>query len=232
MIQEFINRVASKINPQPTFEDKLKAQTVISSKMLNAIKLWTEMYTDMPPWKGEKGLETKTQNIPAAIAREFARLITQESEISVGGDERGAYINEQLQRFLRYFPQKVEMYCAKGGIFIKPYMLCFTGINVRDLQTFRHRNSHFHASSSMKTVEQGKYSAVIPNPYNSLPALRMSIAFDICSIPFRKSSFNNSSYFMVKDNPSVNNDQRTDQSGHFSAIFLSASCASMFLCYR
>ena len=122
MIQEFINRVASKINPQPTFEDKLKAQTVISSKMLNAIKLWTEMYTDMPPWKGEKGLETKTQNIPAAIAREFARLITQESEISVGGDERGAYINEQLQRFLRYFPQKVEMYCAKGGIFIKPYI--------------------------------------------------------------------------------------------------------------
>lgn len=122
MIQEFISKVASNIMQKATLEDKIKTQTVISSKMMNAIKLWTEMYVDLPPWKGEKGLDTKTQNIPAAIAREFARLITQESEISVGGDTRGKYINEQLQRFLRYFPSKVEMYCAKGGIFIKPYI--------------------------------------------------------------------------------------------------------------
>ncbi len=122
MIQGFINKVASSFMPKATLEDKIKAQTLVSSKMLNAIKLWTEMYTDSPPWKGEKGLDTKSENIPAAIAREFARLITQESEISVGGDVRGKYINIQLQRFLRYFPSKVEMYCAKGGIFIKPYI--------------------------------------------------------------------------------------------------------------
>ena len=122
MIQEFINKVTSSIIPKATFEDKLKAQTVISSKMLDAIKLWTEMYVDIPPWKGEKGLNTQTENLPAAIAREFARLITQESEIKVSGDVRGEYINIQLQRFLRHFQSKVEMYCAKGGIFVKPYI--------------------------------------------------------------------------------------------------------------
>ncbi len=122
MIQGLINKVASSFMPKATLEDKIRTQTVISSKMLNAIKLWTEMYVDLPTWKGEKGLNTKTQTIPAAIAREFASLIMQESEISVGGDVRGKYINEQMQRFLRYFPSKVEMYCAKGGMFIKPYM--------------------------------------------------------------------------------------------------------------
>lgn len=122
MIRELVNRVLPKGIDNKTFEYMLRTQTVISSKMLNAIKLWTEMYSDTPPWKGEKGLDTKTMNLPAAIAREFARLITQESEISVGGEVRGKYINEQLQRFLRHFPTKIEMYCAKGGIFIKPYI--------------------------------------------------------------------------------------------------------------
>lgn len=125
MIKEWISKVANRIIPKHSFEDiedALKAQTVISSKMLHAIKLWSAMYTDNPPWKGEKGLETKTENIPASIAREFARLITQESEIKVGGSERGDFINEQLQRFLMYFPSKVEMLCAKGGIAIKPYI--------------------------------------------------------------------------------------------------------------
>ncbi len=67
MIQGFINKVASSFMPKATLEDKIKAQTLVSSKMLNAIKLWTEMYTDSPPWKGEKGLDTKSENIPAAI---------------------------------------------------------------------------------------------------------------------------------------------------------------------
>lgn len=122
MMRDLVNKVAGNILPKQTIEDKLKAKTVISSKMVNAIKLWTAMYLDEPPWKGEKGLETKTSNIPASIAREFARLITQESEIKVGGDARGEYINTQLQRFLKYFPAKVELYCAKGGIAIKPYI--------------------------------------------------------------------------------------------------------------
>lgn len=122
MMRDLVNKVAGNILPKQTIEDKLRAKTVISSKMVNAIKLWTEMYLDKPPWKDEKGLETKTSNIPASIAREFARLITQEREISVGGDARGEYINAQLQRFLKYFPAKVELYCAKGGIAIKPYI--------------------------------------------------------------------------------------------------------------
>lgn len=136
MIKEMVERVTGGRGntPDKTLEGLLRSQTIISSKMVEGIKLWTDMYLDTPPWKGEKGLETQTQNLPAAVAREFARLITQESTISVSGGgsvdeegnagngERGAFINEQLQRFLRYFPSKVEMYCAKGGMAIKPYI--------------------------------------------------------------------------------------------------------------
>ncbi len=105
-----------------TLEGKLRATTIISSKMVEAIRLWTDMYLDQPFWKDEKGLRTQTQNLPAAISREFARLITQESEMSVSGEGRGEFIDKQLQRFLRYFPAKVELYCAKGGMAIKPYI--------------------------------------------------------------------------------------------------------------
>lgn len=125
MMQEIVNRFRGNGKDalkEKTLEGMIRSQTIISSKMVQAIKLWTDMYLDQPYWKGEKGLNTQTQNIPAAIAREFSRLITQESEITVSGSERGDYINEQLQRFLRYFPSKVEMYCAKGGMAIKPYI--------------------------------------------------------------------------------------------------------------
>lgn len=122
MMKDLVNKVTNNFMQKKSIEEKLRASTVISTKMVNAIKLWTEMYLDEPPWKGEKGLDTKTSNIPASIAREFARLITQESEIRVSGSERGDYINTQLQRFLKYLPAKMELYCAKGGVAIKPYI--------------------------------------------------------------------------------------------------------------
>lgn len=83
--------------------------------MANGIDLWAKMYKNEPPWK-EKN--TKLCGLPAAIAGEFARLVTLELKTEVTGND---FINEEYQAVVSDIRKYTEYACAKGGLAMKPY---------------------------------------------------------------------------------------------------------------
>ena len=107
--------------PKQSLEQKLSTQIATSFDMDNAISLWLYMYKNSPPWSGGKK-NTRTMNIPAAIAEEFSRLILTEFEFRLSGSQRADFINEQFRNYLSNFDNIVEMWGALGGIAIKPYV--------------------------------------------------------------------------------------------------------------
>ncbi len=118
-ITDLIGRVVNALFPRVGIEKALGQQVAVSQSMENAIQLWSNMYADMPPWKGAN---CKTMNLPSSIAHEFARLITLENEISVTGSPLADFLDKQLKSALKDFDSIVELYCAKGGIAMKPYV--------------------------------------------------------------------------------------------------------------
>ena len=106
--------------PKKSLEKKLNVQIATSGKMDNAIQLWLNMYQNTPPWiGGEK--DVKGLNLPAIIAEEMSRLVLTEFDIQLDGSPRAEYILEQMSLFLRELNHTVEMWCALGGIVLKPY---------------------------------------------------------------------------------------------------------------
>ena len=73
------------------------------------------MYKNEPPWK-EKNI--KLCGLPAAIAGEFARLVTLELKTEVTGND---FINEEYQAVISDIRKYTEYACAKGGLAMKPY---------------------------------------------------------------------------------------------------------------
>lgn len=118
-ITDMIGKVVNTLFPKVGIEKATGRQVAVSEKMQNAIQLWNQMYVDEPPWKNEN---CKTMNLPAAIAHEFSRLITLENEFEVTGSPFADYLNVQLHNGLKNFKNTVELYCAKGGIALKPYV--------------------------------------------------------------------------------------------------------------
>lgn len=78
--------IRTMIGPK-TIEQAIRVSPTISSKMANAISLWSEMYEDNPPWLKEATKESPTRvvslGIPALIASEKARLATLEMESEI-----------------------------------------------------------------------------------------------------------------------------------------------------
>ena len=96
-------------------------QIAVSTKMEDALELWTEMYEDRPEWKeSEKG--KITLNLPAAISAEIARLTTIEMKTSVFGSPRADYLDQQYQRVIEKAREFTEQACAKGAVVLKPYI--------------------------------------------------------------------------------------------------------------
>lgn len=119
-LTDWIGKVVRKLFPRVDLEKKLGISIAVSSDMQNAIQLWNDMYLNQPPWKGN-GI--RTMNLPAAISHEFARLIMIENQIEVTGSQFGNYLNTQLKSALKdNLKAKVEVYCALGGIAMKPYV--------------------------------------------------------------------------------------------------------------
>lgn len=118
-ITDMIGKVVNTLFPKVGIEKAIGRQVAVSEKMQNAIQLWDQMYVDQPPWKNDN---CKTMNLPAAIAHEFARLITLENSFEVTGSPFAEYLDKQLHTALKGFKNKVELYCAKGGIALKPYV--------------------------------------------------------------------------------------------------------------
>ena len=104
------------------FDNAAGSQDIlISSRMENALPLWVAIYECGGPWCSEK------QNIHSlclgpAIAQEFSRLVTMESEIACTGSARADWLMQQARPFLDMLPAAVETACALGGCAFKPYV--------------------------------------------------------------------------------------------------------------
>ena len=119
-IADFFRKAIGSLIPKESTADRLKLTVTTSGIMDNAITLWSKMYENMPPWRGgEDGI--LTLNLPSAISEEMARLILTEFNIEVGGSPRADYLNVQLLENLINLSSHMELYCAKGGIAMKPY---------------------------------------------------------------------------------------------------------------
>lgn len=118
MIKEFIERIGQVIRKmlgREKIKDAIGVAVAVSDKMANRIDLWVKMYKNEPPWK-EKNI--KLCGLPAAIAGEFARLVTLELKTEVTGND---FINEEYQAVISDIRKYTEYACAKGGLAMKPY---------------------------------------------------------------------------------------------------------------
>lgn len=98
----------------------LGVDVAVSREMQDAIDLWSDMFLDKAPWKDDN---TQSLGLPAAIAGEFARLVTIELESEVSGSARGDWLNEEYRRdVLEGLRNDVEIACAGGGVVFKPYV--------------------------------------------------------------------------------------------------------------
>lgn len=118
MIKEFIERIGQVIRKmlgREKIKDAIGVEVAVSDKMANEIDLWAKMYKNEPPWK-EKNI--KLCGLPAAIAGEFARLVTLELKTEVTGND---FISEEYQAVVSDIRKYTEYACAKGGLAMKPY---------------------------------------------------------------------------------------------------------------
>ena len=118
MIKEFIERIGQVIRKmlgREKIKDAIGVEVAVSDKMANEIDLWAKMYKNEPPWK-EKNI--KLCGLPAAIAGEFARLVTLELKTEVTGND---FINEEYQAVVSDIRKYTEYACAKVGLAMKPY---------------------------------------------------------------------------------------------------------------
>ena len=119
MIKEMIERIRQVIRKmlgKEKIKDAIGVDVAVSDKMANGIDLWSKMYNDRPPWKKK---DTKLCSLPAAIAGEFARLVTLELKTEITGND---FINEEYQTVINDIRKYTEYACAKGGLAMKPYV--------------------------------------------------------------------------------------------------------------
>ena len=97
----------------------LGTEAAVSAPMKEAIDLWEAMFTDKAPWLDDN---VKSRGLPAAIAGEFARLVTFELESEIRGGARAAFLQESYGEVLAQLRAKTELGCAGGGLVFKPYV--------------------------------------------------------------------------------------------------------------
>ncbi len=115
-IKRILNRLPAEENPKAA---EINLQPVVSETMENEITLYGKMYSNNAPWIDKT---TQSLNLPAAIASEFARLVTIEFKSEITGSPRADYLNNQYQRFLQNIRKYCEFGCAFGGFVAKPYI--------------------------------------------------------------------------------------------------------------
>jgi A118 family predicted phage portal protein len=92
----------------------------VSSKMQEAIRSWTELYTNESYWLIEDVISLE---LASGIASKTAKFITNNGKSWITGSERAAYLQEQYSSFMANIRTKTEFACALGGVVFKPYLL-------------------------------------------------------------------------------------------------------------
>lgn len=119
MIKEIIERIRQVIRKmlgKENIRDAIGVDVAVSDKMAREIDLWSKMYKNQPPWKRK---ELKLCGLPAAIAGEFARLVTLELKTEITGNK---FLNDEYQTVIDNIRTYTEYACAKGGLAMKPYV--------------------------------------------------------------------------------------------------------------
>lgn len=115
----WIREAARRMLDGGLIKNKTGIQICSSPEMREAIERWQRIYANKPPWKSDT---VKSLNLGAAVATEFARLITLELKSEAAGSERAEYINGVYAEMLTGLRRQVERACAVGGMAIKPYL--------------------------------------------------------------------------------------------------------------
>ncbi len=110
-IKDFLRRVRSAVFDKGTIKNAIGEDIAMSNSMAQAIRLWSDMY--------ENGGKL---NLPAAISREIARLISIEMKSEITGGARGKFLNEKYNEIIQNIRGPLEHGCAKGGLILKPYV--------------------------------------------------------------------------------------------------------------
>ena len=118
---ESIRKAVRNLFHHTKLEAALGIEIAVSSKMEDAISLWTKMFQDESPWKDEKKGQ-ESLGLPNSIASEIARLTTVEMVSTVSGSERADFINEQYQKVIGKARNYAEFAAGMGGIAMKPYL--------------------------------------------------------------------------------------------------------------
>lgn len=114
--KEWIRKVVNRLLNKDLVAKKLNIDVAVSDNMSNAIDLWSKIYENKSPWLDD---DIKSLNLGAAIANEFARLVTVEFESEITGND---FLQEQYSNVLNKLRKYVEYGCAKGGLVFKPYL--------------------------------------------------------------------------------------------------------------
>lgn len=121
-IFEKIRKVVRGLFHRNNIEKAFDIELATSSRMEEALELWSKMYMDEPPWKDPESGHL-TMGLPASIATEVSRLVTVEMESDINGDnERAKYLQKQYAPVVNRARKVTEYAVAKGGIVFKPYV--------------------------------------------------------------------------------------------------------------
>lgn len=102
-----------------TAVEKQPPPALLSGEMEAAISRWAAEYDGTPAWDptGKNGLY-----LAAAICREIARMVTMESEITVSGGSRAAWLLQSFSPVRQDLPVLVEQAAALGSLLLRPYI--------------------------------------------------------------------------------------------------------------
>lgn len=84
-----------------------------SKKMIEAIKMWTDIFNGNAPWQSE---EVKSLHVAKTVCEKVSKAVTIEFKSSCSDEN----IDKIYQRFIRNVRKNVEYGIAKGSMFLKP----------------------------------------------------------------------------------------------------------------
>ncbi len=117
-----IRKVVRGLFHRNNIEKAFDIELATSSKMEEAIQLWSQLYANEPPWKDLKKGQL-TMGLPSSIAMEVARLVTVEMESEIIGEgPRAEFLQKQYAPVVRRARRNTEYAAAKGGVVFKPYV--------------------------------------------------------------------------------------------------------------
>ena len=93
----------------------------ISTEMAQRILLWNKMYGNEAPWI-DPSMDVLSCELPSSVCSEMATAVTMEARISVAGDARAEYLDNEFAKVKKDLSDIVEYACAGGGLILKPYI--------------------------------------------------------------------------------------------------------------